>query len=112
HPGRGLARPAVPAPLHIPAPAPIEIVHSPLSRAAETAAIVAAAISRAGGGSTPAVRPDAGLSEIAQGEWEGLHRDEVERRDGNLLATWRARPLEAHAPGGESLDEAAARARP
>jgi broad specificity phosphatase PhoE len=110
--GTRLARPDAPPALPIPDSAPIEVVHSPLSRAAETAAIVTASISQAGGGSTPAVRSETGLSEIAQGEWEGLHRDEVERRDGSLLATWRARPLEAHAPGGESLGEAAARARP
>jgi broad specificity phosphatase PhoE len=110
--GARLARPGEPPALPIPGSAPIEIVHSPLSRAAETAAIVAAAIANTHGGSPVPVRPEPGLGEIGQGEWEGLPREEVERRDGDLLATWRTRPLEAHAPGGESLDQAAARIVP
>jgi len=106
-----LARPADPPALPIPARPPLEIVNSPLSRATETAAIVAAAIS--GGNGTPGrLRSEPGLLEIGQGEWEGLRRDEVERRDGELLAAWRTHPLDAHAPGGESIIEAAARVTP
>ena len=57
-------------------------------------------------------RAEPGLLEIGQGEWEGLHRDEIERRWGDVLATWRRRPLEAWAPGGESIPDVAARLRP
>ena len=45
-------------------------------------------------------------------QWEGLLRSEVEARYGPLLRTWRSRPLEAWAPGGESLPEVQARVRP
>lgn len=58
------------------------------------------------------LRPDDGLLEIGQGEWEGLHRAEIESRWGDVLATWRRRPLEAWAPGGESIAEVQARVRP
>jgi broad specificity phosphatase PhoE len=58
------------------------------------------------------IRPEPGFIEIGQGEWEGLPRDEIERRWGDVLATWRRRPLEAWAPGGEAIPEVAARLRP
>jgi broad specificity phosphatase PhoE len=58
------------------------------------------------------VRPDPGFIEIGQGEWEGLHRSEIEARWGDVLATWRRRPLDAFAPGGESLPDVQARLRP
>ena len=63
-------------------------------------------------GVTVARRPDPGFLEIHQGEWQGLHRDEIGARYGTELATWRRAPLEAWAPGGESLPEVAARVRP
>jgi broad specificity phosphatase PhoE len=113
-----LARPTDPPALPVPATLPIEIVHSPLSRAAATAMAVAAALDAGrttspapGRRAAPAVRPEPGLSEIGQGEWEGLHRDEVEARYGAILAAWRSRPLEANAPGGERLVDAAVRVR-
>ena len=56
-------------------------------------------------------RPDPGFLEIGQGEWEGLHRSEIEARWGDILATWRRRPLEAWAPGGESILAVQARVR-
>jgi broad specificity phosphatase PhoE len=82
-------------------------VHSPLARTASTAAAIAAALD----GAVP-LRPDRGFMEIGQGEWEGLHRDEIGARHGPTLATWRRRPTEAWAPGGESLPEVQARVRP
>ena len=56
--------------------------------------------------------PTRASSRSDQGEWQGLHRDEIEARYGATLATWRRSPLEAWAPGGESLPEVQARARP
>ncbi len=50
--------------------------------------------------------------EIGQGAWEGLHRDEIAARYASELATWRRRPTEQWANGGESLTEVAARVRP
>ena len=58
------------------------------------------------------VRGDPGLLEIGQGEWEGLHHTEIEARWGEVLASWRRRPLEAWAPGGESIRDVQARLRP
>jgi broad specificity phosphatase PhoE len=97
----------------VPATPPLEIVHSPLRRTAATASAIADAIAdpSAMAAAVP-VRPDPGLAEIGQGEWEGLHRDEIEARWGDVLATWRRRPLEAWAPGGESLPDVRARVRP
>ncbi len=53
---------------------------------------------------------DADLREIAQGDWEGLRHDEVMAGWARELALWRQDPLHNHAPGGESLLEASARA--
>ena len=50
--------------------------------------------------------------EIGQGEWEGVTHDEIMRRWSAELAAWRRRPVEAWAPGGESLDVVQARVRP
>jgi phosphoserine phosphatase len=105
-----LARPADPPVLPIPVNAPLEIAHSPLARAAATARIVAEAMTAAREGPPVVIRPEPRLVEIGQGEWEGLHRDEVEHRDAALLEAWRTRPMEANAPGGERLVEAAERA--
>jgi broad specificity phosphatase PhoE len=105
HPG---ASPALP----IPTGPPLEIVHSPLGRAAETAGAVATAMAADGAfGRDIPLRPDPGLLEIGQGEWEGLHHAEIEARWAEVLATWRRRPLEAWAPGGESIPVVAARVR-
>ena len=59
----------------------------------------------------PSLRPDPGLLEIAQGEWEGLHRDEVVARYPVELEAWRLRPAESQAPGGEPLTSADERVR-
>jgi phosphoserine phosphatase len=92
--------------LPIPARPPHEIVHSPLGRAAQTAGAIAAAHP-----AHPTRRPDPAFSEIGQGEWEGLHRDEIEARFGDVLTGWRHRPTEVWAPGGESLANVAERVR-
>jgi len=84
-----------------------ELVHSPLRRTAQTAEALATAMSP-----SPVARPDAGFLEIGQGEWEGLHRDEIGARYGETLAGWRRTPTKAWAPGGESLAQVAARVRP
>lgn len=56
-------------------------------------------------------RPEAGLSEIGQGEWEGLGGPEIAARWPDVLAGWRRDPVHAWAPGGESLAEVDARVR-
>ena len=101
---RRTRRPALP----IPDGPPLEIVHSPLARTAATAAAIAPRRSPA----TCRSDPTTGFLEIGQGEWEGLHRDEIVARYGEPWPTWRRRPTEAWAPGGESLAEVAARVRP
>jgi probable phosphoglycerate mutase len=99
------------AALPIPPGAPLEIAHSPLRRTTETADAIADAFVAAGR-PTPPVRPEPGLSEIGQGDWEGLPGSEVEARYGNVLAAWRRDPTSAWAPGGESLRDVDARVRP
>jgi broad specificity phosphatase PhoE len=108
-----LARPHDSPSLPIPAGPPLEIVHSPLARAAQTAEAVADAMARPDGfGQDVPCRADAGFLEIGQGAWEGLHRSEIEARFGAQLAAWRRDPLAAWAPGGEPLPDVRARIRP
>ncbi len=87
-----------------PAAPPLGIWHSPLSRAAATAQAIAAAQP-----ATVALHSTDGLTEIAQGEWEGQPHQEVRTRWAAELAAWRRSPLTDHAPGGEELAVAAAR---
>jgi broad specificity phosphatase PhoE len=99
--------------LPVPAIAPVEIAHSPLARTAATAGAIADAMADPVAlGATVPVRPEPGFLEIGQGAWEGLHRAEIESRWGEVLATWRRHPLEAWAPGGESLPDVQARLGP
>ncbi len=84
-----------------------ELVHSPLRRTAQTAASIVGAMTPA-----PILRPEPGFLEIGQGEWEGLHRDEIGARYGDVLAAWRRTPTRSWAPGGESLAMVAERVRP
>ena len=108
-----LARPHASPALPLPGGPPRELVHSPLRRTAQTADAVARAMAdELAFGRTIEVRPDPGFLEVAQGEWEGLHRTEIEERWGDVLATWRRQPLEAWAPGGESIRDVQARLRP
>ena len=107
-----LASPHEPPALPIPAGPPLAILHSPLSRTAETASLVAAAMGEPSSfGVTPALEPDAGFLEIGQGEWEGLPGATIAERWGPVLEGWRRDPLSAWAPGGESLPEVDARVR-
>jgi broad specificity phosphatase PhoE len=102
-----LARPHDPPALPLPAGPLRELVHSPLRRTTQTAEALAGAMALG-----PVVRADAGFLEIGQGAWEGLHRDEIGSRYGDVLAAWRKTPVEAWAPGGESLHEVRARVLP
>ena len=102
-----LAHPHDPPALPLPDGPLREVVHSPLRRTTQTAGAIVDRLAAA-----PALRPEPGLLEIAQGEWEGLHRDEVSARYGDILAAWRRSPTTAWAPGGESLVDVQARVRP
>jgi probable phosphoglycerate mutase len=84
---------------------PLAIWHSPLRRAEQTAR----AIHEAREADTP-LRGLAALTELAQGEWEGLTHAQVRERHAAELAAWRSDPVHHHAPGGESLEAAMARA--
>ena len=112
---RRIARRARRPILPLPAGAPRAVVHSPLLRAAETAQLIARAVSTGRGDDAVAapvpVVPDPGLLEIGQGEWEGLPSAEVTARWGDVLETWRRDPLAAWAPGGEALAEVDGRVR-
>ena len=78
---------------------------SPLSRAADTAAIVTAAC-----GLAAATRD--GLREISHGHWEGLTRAEVEQRFPTEYAAWEEDPFTFAPSGGESGVAVLARALP
>jgi phosphoserine phosphatase len=84
---------------------PLAVWHSPLSRTAQTADIIAA--------HQPGLPTHASeqLIEIAQGEWEGLTHTEVAQRWPAELAAWRRSPVDNHAPGGEALLDAVPRIR-
>lgn len=102
--GRRLADPGAAPSVPLPDGPPVAIWHSPLARAASTAAAIADARGDA------QLRPDPDLAELAQGDWEGLTQGEVRSRYATELEAWRRDPVANHAPGGESLDTAAARA--
>ena len=104
--GERLAQRDVGAALPIPAGPPLAIWHSPLSRARQTAQAIAAAQP-----SRVKLLPIEGLTEIAQGAWEGLPSSEVRAKWPAELAAWRQSPAISHAPGGEALIDAAARVR-
>jgi broad specificity phosphatase PhoE len=108
---RRLAQPHEAPALPVPIGRLVELVHSPLQRATQTAQAITDAL-EALGADAPTVRADRGFLEIGQGDWEGLHTSEIAKRYGPDLAAWRRRPVEAWAPRGESLHEVAARVRP
>jgi len=110
---RRLAGRRVPPALPVPAEPPNEIVHSPLLRTAATATAIGEAIAASDPAGPPVpLRPDPGLLEIGQGDWEGLSGAVIGERYADILAAWRRRPWETVAPGGETLDEVAARVGP
>lgn len=78
---------------------------SPLSRSAETAAIISARC-----GVDTQMRD--GLREIAHGHWEGLTRSEVEERFATEYASWEEDPFTFAPSGGESGVAVLARALP
>ncbi len=109
--GDRLARPDRPPHIAVPAGPPVEIAHSPLSRTSATAAAAGRALHAAYGAAVPGLHPEAGLLEVGQGAWEGLHREEVETRYAAELASWRMAPTEPSAPGAEPLAVVDARVR-
>ncbi len=96
--------------LPLPVTAPRAIVHSPLRRAARTAALIREHLEGQLAASIEAVA-DPGLMEIGQGEWEGRLAAEITERWGDILSAWRLDPISAWAPGGESLRIVDARVR-
>jgi probable phosphoglycerate mutase len=81
-------------------------VASPLSRALRTAQLALGAERQA------LLTTDAGLMEIAHGEWEGLLAHEIRQRDPQRLDAWREAPHEVLMPQGESLQHVLDRAWP
>ena len=78
---------------------------SPLSRAMDTARIIATRCRL-----EPIVRD--GLREIGHGHWEGMTRADVERQFGDEYAAWEADPFTFAPSGGESGVAVLARALP
>jgi broad specificity phosphatase PhoE len=107
---RRLAQPHAAPALPLPTGDLVEVVHSPLSRTAQTAGAIERAIVAAG--RSVVRRPDPGFLEIHQGAWQGLPREEIAERFAPELATWRRDPLAGWAPGGESLPAVQARLQP
>lgn len=83
----------------------LDFVASPLSRAAQTMAILRAEL----GLPPDAFRRDARLREISFGRWEGSTWPELRRRDPVSLAARDADPWGFAPPGGESYAELSAR---
>ena len=81
-------------------------VASPLQRALRTAEL-ALGEDRVG-----LLTTDAGLKEIAHGDWEGLLASEIRERDADRLHAWRHAPHEVLMPQGESLQHVLDRAWP
>jgi broad specificity phosphatase PhoE len=82
------------------------VVSSPLLRARETAAVVAA-------GHVPPLPVDVDhrLAEMDYGEWEGLTYAQIYERDLERRRAWEADPAGIRCPGGESAADVADRAR-
>ena len=81
------------------------VYSSPLSRAVDTARIIAGHCRL-----EPVTRD--GLREIGHGHWEGLKREDVERQFGAEYAMWEADPFTFAPAGGESGVAVLARALP
>lgn len=80
------------------------VVTSPLARARDTAAAIAAA-------ANVALTVDERLTEIDYGPFEGLDREQARERIGAAFGAWREDPFGAPVAGMEPLDEALERAR-
>ena len=81
------------------------VYSSPLSRALETARIIAGSC-----GVEPVTRD--GLREIGHGHWEGMKREDVERQFADEYAAWEGDPFTFAPAGGESGVSVLARALP
>lgn len=81
------------------------VYSSPLSRALETARIIAGHC-----GIEPVTRD--GLKEIGHGRWEGMKREDVERQFAAEYAAWEGDPFTFAPEGGESGVAVLARALP
>ncbi|MFQ5954295.1 MAG: histidine phosphatase family protein [Kiloniellales bacterium] len=77
------------------------VVSSPLSRAVETARLVAG---------EPAIEPR--LIEMDWGAWEGRTLPELRAELGDLMTAWEAEGLHFRAPGGESPSQVQGRLQP
>jgi probable phosphoglycerate mutase len=75
-----LAHPHDPPALPVPSGTLREVVHSPSAPDDPDGRG-----DRAAARGAPPLRPDPGLLEIGQGEWEGLHRDEISARYADVL---------------------------
>ncbi len=69
---------------------------SPLSRARETAEIIARPHSLE-------VSPDDGIIDVDYGEWQGVPEDEARKQHAEIYQRWRERPHHTKFPNGESL---------
>jgi broad specificity phosphatase PhoE len=78
------------------APAPVRVVSSPLARASDTAAPLAAALA-------VDLETDARLGELDQGPWQGLTESEVARRWPIEWSVWRTAPERLDLDGRETL---------
>lgn len=108
-----LSRPTEAPALPLPDGPPLEVVYSPLARAADTARSIADAWAGAGSpGATVPHHPDRGFLEIGQGDWEGRPSVEIAERWADELAAWRRDPVVNWAPGGESIRDVDRRVRP
>jgi alpha-ribazole phosphatase len=82
---------------------PIDAVYSSdLTRAVQTAETIA-------GHHRLKVIPDQRWRELAFGAWEGLTYQEIKSMAPDLIEKWQTDPLQAAAPGGETLLQLAAR---
>nr|VDG63064.1 phosphoglycerate mutase family protein [Streptococcus thermophilus] len=82
----------------------VKIISSDLSRARDTAAIIAEKLGLE-------VELDSRLRETHLGSWQGMTHDDVDAQFARARASWRHNPGWAP-PGGESRLDVAARARP
>jgi len=71
---------------------------SPLSRARETADILADALDLE-------IREDARLVEMDQGDLEGMNFEQIDEKFDGFLDGWRTTPADVQMPGGENLHQ-------
>ena len=76
---------------------PSAVYSSPLQRALDTAAAIAAPLGLE-------VQPVAGLVDINYGDWQGLSPAEARAQWPDLVDAWYRTPHLVHIPGGEDLD--------